>query len=114
MAGYLEPVIRQGIAEGTFTVRHPKPVAAIIAVVDAENARRDEYVRTHPEAFVDKSRVELPIAVSRAHSNGSECWIVTCLWESCFSSVETVQLGHVIVYCISADGTRVLSWVSCD
>ncbi|MGD0879584.1 MAG: TetR/AcrR family transcriptional regulator [Anaerolineales bacterium] len=30
MASFFEPVIRQGIAEGTFTVRHPKPVAAIL------------------------------------------------------------------------------------
>jgi len=33
MTGYFEPVIRQGIAEGTFTARYPKQVAAIIAGV---------------------------------------------------------------------------------
>ncbi len=33
MSAFLEPVIRQGIAEGTFTVRHPKQVAVIIAGV---------------------------------------------------------------------------------
>ncbi len=31
MAGVFEPIIRQGIAEGTFTTRHPKQVAVIIA-----------------------------------------------------------------------------------
>jgi AcrR family transcriptional regulator len=31
MAGLYEPVIRQGIAEGTFTARYPKQVAVIIA-----------------------------------------------------------------------------------
>lgn len=98
------------IAEGT----RKEKEAAIRAIVDAENTRRDDYVRTHPEEFVDKSRVELPIAVGRARSNGSECWIVTCLWEGCFSPVESARLGHVIVYCVSADGTRLLSWVSCD
>jgi AcrR family transcriptional regulator len=30
-AGFFEPVIRQGMAEGTFTVRYPKQVAAILA-----------------------------------------------------------------------------------
>ncbi len=33
MAGYLEPVIRQGIAEGTFTNRYPRQAAVIIAGV---------------------------------------------------------------------------------
>ncbi len=31
MAAFFEPVIRQGIVEGTFTTRHPEPVAVIIA-----------------------------------------------------------------------------------
>jgi hypothetical protein len=33
MAHFFEPVIRQGVAEGTFTVRYPRQVAAIIAGV---------------------------------------------------------------------------------
>ncbi len=33
MSGYLEPVIRQGIAEGAFTTRYPRQAAAIIAGV---------------------------------------------------------------------------------
>ncbi len=33
MTDFLEPIIRQGIAEGTFTVRHPRQVAVIIAGV---------------------------------------------------------------------------------
>ncbi len=33
MAGIFEPIIRQGIAEGTFTARYPKQVAMIIAGV---------------------------------------------------------------------------------
>ncbi len=33
MAGFFEPVIRQGIAEGTFTARYPRQVAHIIAGV---------------------------------------------------------------------------------
>ncbi len=33
MAGFFEPIIRQGIAEGTFTTRYPKQVAVIIAGV---------------------------------------------------------------------------------
>ncbi len=31
MARFFEPVIRQGVAEGTFTVRYPRQVAAIVA-----------------------------------------------------------------------------------
>ncbi len=33
MAGFFEPIIRQGIAEGTFTTRYPKQVAVIVAGV---------------------------------------------------------------------------------
>jgi AcrR family transcriptional regulator len=33
MTGFLEPIIRQGVAEGTFTVRHPRQVAVVIAGV---------------------------------------------------------------------------------
>ncbi len=33
MAGYLEPVIRQGMAEGSFNTRYPKQAAVIIAGV---------------------------------------------------------------------------------
>ncbi len=33
MSAFLEPIIRQGIAEGSFTVRHPRQVALVIAGV---------------------------------------------------------------------------------
>jgi len=98
------------IAEGT----SKENVKKIRDSVKAENFKRDEYQRAHPEEFEDTSHYELPIAVDRAKLESSDCWVVTCLWEYGEGNNPPRKIGHVIVYCIDDSGREIVSWVRCD
>jgi hypothetical protein len=55
MAGF-EPVIRQGIAEGTFTTRYPRQVAVIIAGVSLSLS--DNIIRLLLSSQIDRAAIQ--------------------------------------------------------